>query len=53
MISQSIFEKDVQDKPTYNYDSDMNHHKKAIEELENGSVKKLKTLQEHSTLRGF
>ena len=48
---ESIDEKDIKDKPTYDCDFDMSHHRKAIDELENGSVRKSKTLyQDYKSL---
>ena len=41
---KSMNRNDNKDKSNYDFDFDMSHHKKAIEQLENESVRKLKTL---------
>ena len=46
---KSMNKNDNKDKSNYDGDFDMSHHKKAIEQLENGSVRKLKTLHQDYT----
>ena len=41
---KSMNKNNNKDKSNYDCDFDMSHHKKAIEQLENESVRKLKTL---------